>query len=525
MKRILYILLLITLLGCEDKLYDEATQYTVIDTEQDKIDLINGIYSRLVRIHDESYFSLISRADDVNIYSNYSFMKGNPNFNFPEYGTTGCGGSGSNYDFTNEIGNVYGNLYAAIVNANMLIGSMTVSDDAELLGETFFLRAYCYFKLARLFGTPPLVVDTDVNYLLKKPSFEEVYALIEEDLLNAIDLLPETYTTSRVPYESPHKGTAKALLSEVYLTMAGYPLNDQSKYAEAARLAGDVIKNASNYGFELVPDLKDLTTKSNQHCPEYIFSLFIKDDGKGNPSSLGGYSGSFFNGEGEVIGISSTYKMEFKYFKNYPVNYRRNVFMKCGEYAYAYHSTVDTTYKVLEYKLEDPLINPCTYIDNVGYLKWLYINDLAEITNTFTNNVRSSFVTVYLLRYAQTLLTYAEAKARSGQLDDSAYEAVNIIRRRANKLDIHTPSDFDLPKGLSSEQFLDSVVWERAWELCFEPDGRWFDLVRLDLKDKLNNEYRYSFDVPTVVPQSLLTDDWYFYKIPQEDRWLNPNFE
>jgi starch-binding outer membrane protein, SusD/RagB family len=150
---------------------------------------------------------------------------------------------------------------------------------------------------------------------------------------------------------------------------------------------------------------------------------------------------------------------------------------------------------------------------------------LAEITNTFTTNVRSSYVTVYLLRYAQTLLTYAEAKARSGQLDDSAYEAVNIIRRRANKLDIHTPSDFDLPKGLSSEQFLDSVVWERAWELCFEPDGRWFDLVRLDLKDKLNNEYRYSFDVPTVVPQSLLTDDWYFYKIPQEDRWLNPNFE
>lgn len=514
MKQILYIILLITLLGCENKLYDELTKYSVIDTEQDKIDMINGIYSRLVRIHDGRYFYLMSRADDVNMYSNYTFI----------IGQSRCSSSGSS-DFTYVIGDVYVNLYAAIVNANELIGAMSVSEDAELLGESYFLRAYCYFKLARLFGRPPLVIDTDVNYLLDKPSFEAVYALIEEDLLNAIDLLPDTYTAARVPLESPHKGTAKALLAEVYLTMAGYPLNNQHKYAEAARLASEVIENATFYGFELLPDIKDLTTKSDQYCPEHIFSLLIKDDGTSNFSSIGGYSGSFYNGEGEFMGFSSTYKMEFKYFKNYPVNYRRNVFLKCGEYTFAIHSTIDTTYRVLEYALEDPLINPCSYVNNVGYLKWVDFNDLVEINNMYQNNLRSTYVTVYLLRFAQTLLTYAEAKARSGQLDESAYEAVNMIRRRANQLDIHTPSVFDLSNGLNNEQFLDSVVWERAWELCIEPDGRWFDIIRLDLKDKLNNEYRYAFDFPTVIPQSLLTDDWYFYKIPQEDRWLNPNFE
>ena len=265
MKQIIYILLLVTLVSCEDNIYDEVTKYAVIDTEQDKIDLINGIYSRLVRVHDGNYFSLTSRADDVNIYSGYSFRKGDPNFNFPEYGHIGCSSSSSYYDFTSVSGNVYVNLYAAIVNANELIGAMSVSDDADFLGETYFLRAYCYFKLTRLFGTPPLVVDTDVNYMLEKPSFEEVYALIEEDLLNAIDLLPETYTKARVPFESPHKGTAKALLAEVYLTMAGFPLNNQSKYSEAARLASEVIENAVYFGFDLIPDLKDLATKSDQH--------------------------------------------------------------------------------------------------------------------------------------------------------------------------------------------------------------------------------------------------------------------
>jgi hypothetical protein len=35
---------------------------------------------------------------------------------------------------------------------------------------------------------------------------------------------------------------------------------------------------------------------------------------------------------------------------------------------------------------------------------------------------------------------------------------------------------------------------------------------------------RYSIDIPVTVPNEMLNEDWYFYLIPQEDRWLNPNF-
>ena len=65
--------------------------------------------------------------------------------------------------------------------------------------------------------------------------------------------------------------------------------------------------------------------------------------------------------------------------------------------------------------------------------------------------------TIYI-PLCHTLLTYAEAKARSGQLDASAYEAVNMVRRRANKVDINSPSKYDLQPGLSATQFADSVV-------------------------------------------------------------------
>jgi hypothetical protein len=153
-------------------------------------------------------------------------------------------------------------------------------------------------------------------------------------------------------------------------------------------------------------------------------------------------------------------------------------------------------------------------------LKWL---DRSDYDREDSRWLLKNEVTLYMLRYAQTLLTYAEAKARSGSLDESCYEAINRIKRRANNTDIYSPSLYDLPSDLTTEQFLDSVVWERARELCTEPEGRWFDIVRLDMRNKLS-EYRYSIDLPTRIDDAYLTDDWYFYRIPQEDRWLNPNF-
>jgi hypothetical protein len=68
-------------------------------------------------------------------------------------------------------------------------------------------------------------------------------------------------------------------------------------------------------------------------------------------------------------------------------------------------------------------------------MKWI---DTVEYKNQAGSEYwydYASEATLYLFRYAQTLLTFSEARARSGILDDSTYEAVNMIRRRANHLD------------------------------------------------------------------------------------------
>ena len=66
--------------------------------------------------------------------------------------------------------------------------------------------------------------------------------------------------------------------------------------------------------------------------------------------------------------------------------------------------------------------------------------------------------TIYMMRYAEVLLTYAEAKAMSASPDATAYNAINAVRHRAGLT--------DLQPGLSQTAFRDSVVAERGWEFA-----------------------------------------------------------
>jgi starch-binding outer membrane protein, SusD/RagB family len=474
MKKYIFLIILISTVSCNTFFQQEDEEYLVIENKQEIIDLLNGIYSNLVITYNANYFTALCRSDDINLYRIYQF-----NNCSMQYGE----------DFEPIFDNIYSRFYKVILNVNSTIPQLSEAEVPELLGELYMLRAYAYFSLSHFYGNPYLVKNIDVNYILERPTYLEVYEYIEQDMLNALRLLPDTYTKARIPGETPHKGTAKALLAEIYLCWAGYPINDNTKYVKAAQYSGDVIQNEDYYGYGLLDDFAELWKVNNQHNKEYVFGLFYNSDYAQTKNTLNSYSAFKYN-DGYVA-KSFRYHSEFKFYNSIPNNYRKKSSF-----------IIDI----------DPLINPCEFISDVMPIKWI---DTIELHNvpTNTDNRWGSEVTVYLFRYAQTLLTYAEARARSGILDDSTYEAVDRIRRRANKLDSRVPSEFDLQKNLTSEQFIDSVVWERAWELFFEPNGRWFDVIRLDLRQKLK-EYSYDFDFPDGLPLVYLQDNWYFYKLP-----------
>ena len=119
----------------------------------------------------------------------------------------------------------------------------------------------------------------------------------------------------------------------------------------------------------------------------------------------------------------------------------------------------------------------------------------------------ASSIPMRMLRYSQTVLTYAEAKARSGGPDQLAYDLLNKIRKRAG---LSSYSD------LTVSDFADKVVQERAWELCGER-VRWFDMVRLEIvKDVVAKK-----DPKDNQPLHAITEKDYTFPIPIHDELLD----
>jgi hypothetical protein len=78
---------------------------------------------------------------------------------------------------------------------------------------------------------------------------------------------------------------------------------------------------------------------------------------------------------------------------------------------------------------------------------------------------------VIVIRYAEVLLMFAEAKIEAGQIDASVYDAINTVRQRAG-MPIVTASDYPDQASLRT-----LVRRERRVELAGE-GLRWFDIVR-----------------------------------------------
>ncbi len=559
---------IITLLvsGCEKLFHEEEISLANITSYEQLVEAAQGLYGQLAHSffgsltgndNGMAYYQPNIKSDDLSSGIGYlrslywtSQLEHCEDYYDPSFTTE--------YEYTDEINYTWRGLYKIIGSANNILTQFdykTISDRQilEILGEIYFIRAYCYFRLTRTYGRIPIVNDVDVKYDVPRATFEEIYEFIENDLKIATGILPATNPAAREPFATPHIGTAKALLAEVYLSWAGYPCRDRSKYALAAQEAGEIIENEASYGFEILNNFADLWLNDNSDNNENVFSInYITGEYRVMDDFYQGFfqiDNRYFLG-GTYIMLSDTlgfmpffYPGRRKFFNTYPASYRKDItffttiYIPHG-YQYEYPGgednidTLETYIKPVEPHLTpsgnitsidtcylihfDKVHSPC---DEVPYRKFYYGLDYPkEGRGGFASGLNK----IYLFRYAQTLLTYAEAAARSGEVNSLAYECVNRIRRRAHNVDLNTPSPYDLQPGLSAEVFADSVVWERAWELTGELEGRWFDLIRLEMVEELPNlRYQDFYDGP---PNAFDKSE-YFFPIPDYDVNLNPDLE
>jgi hypothetical protein len=397
-------------------------------------------------------------------------------------------------DLRNTSDNGYGqtywtSYYKGIANANLSITKIpSIAMDAEeakkILGEAHFLRAWYYFHLVRMFGNIPLVTEpVNLQSEQLRPSQatpEEVYQLIVQDLLTAEQSgLPWTDPTGKVSL-----GAVKALLAQVYLTMAGYPLQKGASHYELAAQKADEVISSGN--FKLFDTYLSLTDPSKKNIEENIFMIQFRTQIL--PSnwqvSIVPYNKNISQYSDETGGIYATQAFAESF---------DDADLRGKEKQFFYTQFTNESDRNL-------------VVDLGGYFIWKLFDVTAQ-TSTANSDLNWPAI-----RYADVLLTYAEAANEIAGPSEKAYAAVNAIRRRAQ-----------LPalSGLSKDALREAVWRERWYELCFE-NTTWYDMVRLrkafNVKTKAFDEYvghQFSYG-PTISQRELL------FPIPTQEVLNNP---
>ncbi len=149
--------------------------------------------------------------------------------------------------------------YRGIEMVNVIIDNinkpvMNETKRKQILGQAVFMRAYYYYLLTSNFGdvvvknTPTTQMGTSFN--LPKTSSREVYNFIVDEMKRADTLVPVMTQINNTTLVT--QTAVEAVLARVCLSMAGNPINDNTKYQEALFWSTKVI-NSGLHQLNTVP--------------------------------------------------------------------------------------------------------------------------------------------------------------------------------------------------------------------------------------------------------------------------------
>ena len=315
---------------------------------------------------------------------------------------------------------------------------LAVDEQAQLLGEAHFFRAFNRFYLLRTFGVIPTIHEE------QKKSLEKSYRFIEQDLQRAIALLP-----SRENIPPPFRvsqDVARALLGEVYLQMSGYPLQ-QARYKEAVAILSPIVSSGkyhlmANGSSEEQSAFNKLRTQP--HCEEYLFTF------RGESATpLAAYAFPYEAKAWGTLGTSTT----FNAFK--PTQLLMSTYGETdlrGKDRQYFH----TFYKVSEggktvFEIFDPA-------------PWFWIQSTVE-------SIGNKQVEIGLYPYSEVLLMLAEAILNYEEGTNTAISYLAEVRARALQTEV---AEVTLALAPLSKEKLQEEVWlERLRELPFQFKQLW----------------------------------------------------
>ncbi len=440
--------------------------------------------------------------------------------------------------------------YETIRKANLLfekIDEIADYDNEEknkVLGQAHFFRGMEYFSLIRSYGDVPYIDKplslSDQENVVRAPR-EEVYQNMMKDLDKAIEYLPLSWPASQ--YGRVTKGAAMALKSRAALYY--------SKWDVAAEYAKKVIDSGeySLYDKENTGKYQELFWEKADGCEEFVLVKQFKESenswyligwqafptkGWGGINPTQSLVDAFEDIEGAPIAKSKLYN-EKKPFENRDPRLEVNV-LHDGEVMYG------VNIKVAPLKSSGVTgIGQHGDATATGYYQQKWLDPSIDPSSKGWDMGKDAVI----IRYAEVLLTYAEAKNEISPLDAEAFEAVNKVRRRVGMPDLQN-TDASKPTYCGTQDELRQRI-RNEWRVEFALEGgkRQWDIRRWGIAKEVLNAPFLGLKYKLVDSSNAHADDGgkicilyegenikltgskyedhnYVYPIPQSERDLNP---
>ena len=520
MNRFFYIIIifLLFLSSCSLKEKEVAilTPQNTLNSQAGVASYINGCYNIFTTgsCFKTGYQPFFLRGDEIyapSSYGNFSSKADNPQ--------------------SSQTGSFWGSMYSVIQNANYLIANiqpmkLDSAYKARTVGECYFLRAFCYYYLVRIFGDVPLKLQpTTDGKLVNFPRViaDTIYRQIFNDLsLANATLLPY----SKQPFaEFGHatKGAAQAILASAYLTygnrldLLGNTASAKIYYQLAENFADSVINSGQ---YNLIPNysnLWDVAQEKNAY-KEVIFGIHFMRNTQGSSAGVGSeYADMFMPGNMPNV---AGYNVLVNIYNTNGIKKDTSNLPQTGQGYFLVQPWFVKTYTSGDYT--NDYRGDCSFLSSWGYQTnqgdsihvFTYPQSIPTQTSTYwvssnANTYLQKYVDPYafdapnnendlfIIRLAEVYLIKAEAENEINGPTGVAYSAFNMLRARArNANGVLRTTPANLQTGLTQAQFRMKINDERALELVGE-GHRWFDLIR---QKSPNGTTMLEYQLSTVIP-------------------------
>ncbi|MFN8345248.1 MAG: RagB/SusD family nutrient uptake outer membrane protein [Spirosomataceae bacterium] len=432
------------------------------------------------------------------------------------------------------------NSYKAIARANKIIAALNsdqtkakvLASKIELyLAEARFHRAAQYARLITHFGDVVYsdgVVSIEEAYTKGRTDKKTVLAKAYEDFDAGIKSLPTSYTASAVKRVT--KGAAYALKARLALYMS-----DFKTAAEASKACIDLK------AYTLHSDFSNLFLQTTKNSPETVFGLprsialkvvvntaMVSDRITRNSGGFGAANPtwdlfcSYLCTDGLTIDKSPLYDPHNPFKNRDPRCTATIVEFGVPHLGFIYDPN-PTALTVTRLSTNTKVTNN----DNRANAQFASFNGLLwkkGIDDTWLLNGKTIEPDQIIIRYADVLLMYAEAKTELNEIDQTVLDAVNSVRARAYKVAL-TSTAYPAVKTTNQAELRRLIRTERRME--FASEGlRYMDIVRWKIAEKVLNRPIYGMLDPTDLKAKVVDKNlWFFPGTPTIDEDGTPDFK